>query len=82
MELLDNFFSSDISKRRYEVKIGEKIWEVDEFLGKNEGLLVAEIELSSESEYFDLPEWVRQEVTGQEKYYNSNVSTNPFTSWM
>lgn len=45
-------------------------------------MIVAEIELESESEKFDLPDWVDQEVTGDEKYYNSNLSTNPYKNWM
>jgi CYTH domain-containing protein len=58
-----------------------KIWEVDVFLGENEGLIVAEIELASEDEKFDLPDWAAEEVTGEEKYYNSNLSTLPFKQW-
>ena len=81
-ELLDQFCASDISKIRYKVWVGERLWEVDEFLGDNEGLVVAEIELASEHEAFELPDWVGPEVTGQEKYYNSNLSIHPFQQWI
>ncbi|HWJ26009.1 MAG TPA: hypothetical protein VNS32_05670, partial [Flavisolibacter sp.] len=58
-----------------------KLWEVDEFLGNNEGLIVAEIELTSEQETFDLPDWVGEEVTDQTKYYNASLSIKPYKSW-
>ncbi len=80
-ELLDKFCVSEISKVRYKVLYKEKVWEVDEFLGSNLDLIVAEIELSNESESFDLPDWVYKEVTGDEKYYNSNLSINPYKNW-
>ena len=56
-------------------------WEVDIFHGENEGLVVAEIELGSETEKFELPLWVTKEVSGNEKYYNSNLLDNPFRNW-
>jgi adenylate cyclase len=59
----------------------DKTWEVDEFWGDNLGLMVAEIELTSEDEIFSTPDWVYKEVTGDEKYYNSNLTTNPYNSW-
>lgn len=80
-KLLANFSSSELSKLRYEIMHQGKKWEVDEFLGENEGLIVAEIELDSEDEKFDLPEWIREEVTSQEKYYNSNLTQHPFKNW-
>ncbi|HWK06229.1 MAG TPA: CYTH domain-containing protein [Puia sp.] len=80
-ELLDNFSISELSKIRYKIKLKNKIWEVDEFLGDNIGLIIAEIELKSEDEYFDLPEWVGKEVTGDEKYYNSNLTIKPYKNW-
>ena len=58
-----------------------KLWEVDEFLGDNEGLIVAEIELQSEDEIFSIPNWVDIEVTSEEKYYNSNLTLNPYKNW-
>lgn len=70
-----------IEKTRFEVQNGEHIYEVDEFLGENEGLVVAEVELKSESESFSKPDWLGVEVTGDIKYYNSNLSKNPFKNW-
>lgn len=70
-----------IDKTRYEVKVGQHIYEVDEFYGDNEGLIIAEIELQSEGEDFEKPNWLGQEVTNDKRYYNSNLSTNPYTSW-
>ncbi len=80
-ELLDEFCSSDVTKFRYVVPFAGKTWEVDEFLGKNEGLTIAEIELKTEDETFETPEWITEEVTGVEKYYNSNLSKYPFNKW-
>ena len=81
MEMLDNFCASDVSKTSYKLTYGGKLWEVDEFTGKNEGLIIAEIELRDEQEAIDLPDWIEQEVTDQEKYYNSNLSVKPYNSW-
>ncbi len=81
LELLDQFCSSDVSKYRYKVLAGGKVWEVDEFLGDNEGLIVAELELTSEEESFETPEWIAEEVTGIGKYYNSSLSQTPFKQW-
>ena len=72
---------SVVSKTRFEVSIGEHLFEVDEFSGPNEGLVIAEIELSSENEEFSNPDWLGREVTGEKKYYNSNLSKRPFGSW-
>jgi adenylate cyclase len=70
-----------IDKTRFEVKIGNHIFEVDEFYGENEGLIIAEIELESESETFEKPIWLGKEVTNDQRYYNSFLSKNPFTAW-
>jgi CYTH domain-containing protein len=70
-----------IEKTRYEIKVGNYIFEVDEFLGNNLGLIVAEIELSSENEAFEKPKWLGKEVTGEIKYYNSLLSKQPFNTW-
>ena len=70
-----------ISKMRYEVKFGNHVYEVDEFFGENEGLVLAEIELKSEDEAFEKPDWLGEEVTNNEKYYNSYLSKNPFKNW-
>ncbi|MFD2726551.1 CYTH domain-containing protein [Hyunsoonleella rubra] len=70
-----------IEKIRYEVELGTHIYEIDEFLGDNEGLIVAEIELDFENETFEKPKWLGAEVTGQIKYYNSQLSKEPFKTW-
>ncbi|SEA82649.1 CYTH domain-containing protein [Flavobacterium gillisiae] len=70
-----------IDKTRFEVKIGNHIYEIDEFYGENKGLVVAEIELHSEDETFEKPNWLGKEVTNDNRYYNSNLSINPFTNW-
>ena len=70
-----------IEKTRFEIQNENHIYEVDEFLGENEGLIVAEIELNSEDEPFSKPQWLGKEVTGEVKYYNSNLSKNPFKEW-
>ncbi|MET6989396.1 CYTH domain-containing protein [Sediminicola arcticus] len=70
-----------IDKMRYEIRVGEHLWEVDEFFGENEGLIVAEIELKHEDESFERPSWLGVEVTGQSKYYNAQLSKNPYKKW-
>ena len=70
-----------IEKMRYEVKIGKHTFEVDEFYGDNEGLIVAEIELKSEDETFEKPHWLGEEVTNDNRYYNAALSLNPFKNW-
>ena len=73
-----------IDKTRYLVKNtdGKHVWEVDVFHGDNEGLVMAEIELSDENEPFDRPAWLGKEVTGDKRYYNSYISKNPYKTWM
>ena len=80
-QLLDGFCDSVVSKIRYFITYDNKLWEVDEFLGDNEGLMVAEIELESEEETFSLPEWVGKEVTSEKKYSNSNLAKRPYKDW-
>lgn len=70
-----------IEKTRYEVKAENHIFEIDEFFGNNQGLTVAEIELSEENESFMKPSWLGKEVTGEVKYYNSALSKKPFRNW-
>lgn len=70
-----------IEKNRYKIDFAGFIWEVDEFFGENQGLVVAEVELESEEQSFEKPEWVGEEVTGDPKYFNSNLILNPFTKW-
>ncbi|MQP23856.1 CYTH domain-containing protein [Flavobacterium sp. LMO8] len=70
-----------IDKIRYEVPMGKHTYEVDVFFGENEGLIVAEIELQSENESFEKPNWLGKEVTSDERYYNAYLSNKPFKSW-
>ena len=70
-----------ILKKRYFVKHNKIILEVDEFLNNNKGLVVAEVELKTASQKIVLPDWIAEEVTGVNKYYNLSLITNPFSSW-
>ncbi|MCG5030779.1 CYTH domain-containing protein [Mesosutterella sp. OilRF-GAM-744-9] len=70
-----------IEKNRYKIPQGPYTWEIDEFLGVNKGLVVAEIELPSEDAPFDKPAWIGREVSGDPRYFNSNLVKHPFTSW-
>ena len=81
-ELLDRLCDGPlVEKIRHRIPRGEHVWEVDEFLGRNAGLVVAEIELGSEDEAFDRPDWIGQEVTGEVRYYNSQLMRHPYTAW-
>jgi adenylate cyclase len=70
-----------IEKIRYTLPVGPHTWEIDVFEGSNAGLVVAEIELSSEDEAFEKPEWVGDEVTDDPRYFNSNLVANPYGTW-
>ena len=70
-----------IDKTRHLVRVGEHLFEVDEFHGANEGLVVAEVELGGEDESFVRPDWLGGEVTGDARFYNSALSKLPFTRW-
>lgn len=70
-----------IDKTRYLVEAGRHTFEVDEFHGDNQGLIVAEVELASEDEAFERPLWLGEEVTGDERYYNSMLMVNPYRNW-
>jgi len=70
-----------IDKIRYEITVGKHTFEVDEFFGENEGLLLAEVELHDENESFEKPSWLGKEVTNDVRYYNAYLSKNPFSSW-
>ncbi len=70
-----------IEKDRYKVIIGGLKWDIDEFHGANEGLVIAEVELEEENQQIELPEWVGQEVSHEPKYYNSNLVQNPYCKW-
>lgn len=70
-----------VDKTRYLVPSGAHTFEVDEFYGDNEGLTVAEVELSSEDEFFERPQWLAEEVTGDARYYNSMLMKSPYKGW-
>ena len=81
-ELLDTLCQPPlIEKYRRRIPVGAHVWEVDEFLGANAGLVVAEIELTCEDEAFEKPDWVGVEVTHEARYFNSNLIRNPYSSW-
>lgn len=70
-----------VEKIRYRVRQHQMLWEIDEFLGENDGLVVAEIELSSAEQEFLMPEWAAEEVTHDARYYNANLLRHPYSSW-
>jgi len=70
-----------IRKTRYKVMFAGKLWEIDVFAGDNTGLTLAEIELESEDEKFELPPWAGKEVSGDVRYFNSNLAVNPYSRW-
>lgn len=70
-----------IDKTRYIINHENHIWEVDVFYADNEGLVVAEVELSSEDEHINLPSWVKEEVSHDDRYFNSNLMKHPFKDW-
>lgn len=70
-----------IEKYRYRIPWDGLVWEIDEFLGENQGLVLAEIELTAEEQTIRLPDWIATEVTGDVRYYNSNLVNHPFQSW-
>jgi len=73
--------SGRIDKTRYRIPVGEHLWEVDVFAGDNEGLIVAEIELSDETETFTRPGWLGKEVSDDPRYFNSQLSQHPYCQW-
>ncbi len=70
-----------IDKVRHRIPLGGHVWELDVFAGENAGLVMAEIELSSEDEDFDLPDWAGQEVSDDQRYFNVNLAKNPYRRW-
>lgn len=70
-----------IEKMRYRIEFEGTLWEVDEFFGDNQGLVIAEVELQSEAQPFARPPWLGQEVTHDPRYFNSNLSTQPYCTW-
>jgi adenylate cyclase len=81
VELLEICEPGVIEKIRYYIPYGDFTFEVDEFYGENEGLIVAEIEMKSESDNFERPDWLGNEVTGDRRYFNSMLVKNPFSTW-
>jgi adenylate cyclase len=81
IELLELCEPGMIEKTRYLVPLGKHVFEVDVFHGPNNGLIVAEIELSHEEEPFEKPSWLGEEVTGRKKYYNSMLMKFPYSGW-
>ena len=81
-ELLDTLCQQPlVEKVRHRIPNGPHTWEVDEFLGANAGLVVAEIELASEDEAFEQPDWIGREVTGDARYFNSRLISHPYSQW-
>ncbi|MBE9005707.1 CYTH domain-containing protein [Fortiea sp. LEGE XX443] len=81
-EMLDTLCDRPlIEKVRYKIEWGGLIWEIDEFNGANQGLILAEVELSDEQQQFELPEWIGEEVSSDRKYFNSNLAKFPFSQW-
>lgn len=81
-EMLENLCERPlIEKVRYRIPFENHIWEVDEFSGENEGLIVAEVELGCEDEVFAIPDWIGSEVTGDTRYYNASLVNYPFSRW-
>lgn len=80
-ELIAQYGTIKIEKTRYRVEVGKHIWDVDVFEGDNEGLLLAEVELTSESEVFEKPSWLGEEISDDVRYYNANLQQNPYKSW-
>jgi len=70
-----------VEKIRHEVPFAGLTWEVDEFLGENQGLVVAEVELEREDQPIEKPPWVGEEVTGDPRYYNASLAVRPYRSW-
>jgi adenylate cyclase len=81
-EMLDTLAEKPlIEKNRYKIPFAGLTWEIDEFFGDNAGLVVAEVELGSEGQGFEKPEWVGKEVTADPRYFNSNLIKHPYKRW-
>ena len=80
--MLDNLAEKPIiEKKRYKIPFEGLVWEIDEFFGENQGLIVAEVELQSEDQQIPKPAWIGDEVSGDPRYFNSNLIKHPFTKW-
>lgn len=80
-EQLAEYCANIITKKRFEISVAGNIWELDIFEGKNRGLYLAEVELQSEDESFDIPAWASKEVTDDPRYYNAYLAQHPFSEW-
>jgi CYTH domain-containing protein len=80
-KMIELFGEQVIEKTRYLIPTENHLWEIDVFEGKNKGLIVAEIELTSEEDQFETPTWISEEVSGEAKYYNNNLQENPYSDW-
>lgn len=81
-QMLDELVEKPIiEKYRYKLKQGDLMWEIDEFLGENEGLIVAEVELKDAQQTFVKPAWLGEEVSSDPRYFNSNLVLNPYKNW-
>ncbi len=79
--LLKMCIGSLVEKTRYKEEVGGLTWEIDIFEGENRGLVMAELELDSETQTFEMPLWIKEEVSGDKRYYNSRLSEKPYSSW-
>ncbi|MCG6189220.1 CYTH domain-containing protein [Maribellus maritimus] len=79
--LLEMCLNFPVEKSRFKETIGGLLWEIDVFEGANKGLILAEVELLSERQKIDIPAWVEKEVSGDIRFYNSYLSSNPFSTW-
>jgi CYTH domain-containing protein len=80
-EILSAFTKNKIEKTRYQIKFEGKTWEIDEFFGDNEELIIAEIELKKEDEIFKQPQWLGEEVTADDRYKNAYLAGHPYKTW-
>jgi len=81
-EIIQNLCTGQsIEKTRYIYQLANHVWEIDVFSGDNAGLIIAEVELSSEEEKVDLPDWVQEEITGQARFYNMQLVKRPYKHW-
>jgi adenylate cyclase len=81
-EMLDNLCEPPlIEKTRYKIAIDDLVWEVDEFVGENQGLIIAEVELSDANQTINIPNWIGQEVSDDARYYNANLVQHPYSQW-
>lgn len=79
--LLKMCVDSLVEKTRFKEEVGGLTWEIDIFEGENRGLVIAELELDSETQTFEMPPWIKEEVSGDERYYNSKLAEKPYSSW-